>query len=98
VVDVGMVKLGVVAGEEVGAVVTAVRGSQDRVDVMPAGFVVVERGAGMMVELDQYDRAVDPIVERIAVSTAAEPREPGLIEMGIDLRGTDGSVVIACPA
>jgi len=83
----GVVKLGVIPREEVGAVITAVGGPQDRVDVMPAWFVVVERDAGMAVELDQHDRALDPIVERIGVATAAEPREPRVIEVGVNLRG-----------
>src|SRR6185437_8685400 len=98
VVAVGVVKLVVVPGEEVGAVVTAVGGAQDCMDVMPAWFVVIERRAGMVVELDKHNRAVNPIIERIRVAGTAEPREPGLIKVGINLRGAHGGVVIARPA
>jgi hypothetical protein len=54
---------GVVPGEQVGAVVTAVRGPDDRVDVVRGRFGDVEDDAGLLVEFDEDDRAVDAVVE-----------------------------------
>ena len=54
----------VVPSEQVHTVVTAIGRADDRVDVVPAGLVVVEHEATLLVELDKYDRAMDAVVER----------------------------------
>jgi hypothetical protein len=43
----------------------------------------VEGDARMLVELDEDDRAVDAVVERLVTGGAAQPGEPRLAEMGI---------------
>ncbi len=61
-----MVEFGVVAGKKIGAVVAAVGRAQDRVDVVVRGLFVVEHDAGMVIELDQDDGAVDAVIEHAA--------------------------------
>lgn len=63
VVPVVMIELLVVLTQEIGTVVTAVRGAHDGVDVMTAGSLVVDHHPGMVVELDQDHWAVHPVVE-----------------------------------
>ena len=50
VLPAAVVELLVVLPKEIGTVVTAVRSAYDRVHVVPAGDLVVEHDAGMVVE------------------------------------------------
>jgi hypothetical protein len=49
------------------------------VDVVAARFGVVEDHAAVLIELDEDDRAVDAVVERLIPGGAAEPGEPRLV-------------------
>src|SRR5947209_19603290 len=70
-----------VLGKEVAAVIAAVRRPHEHVNVVPVGNVVVEDDTGMVVELDQHNRGMNPVVEGVAITPRAIPREPGLLEM-----------------
>src|SRR5690348_1199056 len=65
-------------------VVVAVRRAHHRVDVIPGRFVAVERDAGLMIELDEDHRAVNPVVEDILVARSAHPDEMGAVKMLTD--------------
>src|ERR1017187_7389636 len=71
----------VVLGQEVGTVVTAVGRANDGVDVMPRRLGIVERDTRKVLELDQHDGAVQPVVEGVSWVGAAHPRDPGAVEM-----------------
>jgi hypothetical protein len=69
--------------QQVFSVVVPVRGADHGVDVLAVrrarvlGEVPQVRG-GLVVELDQDDRAVDPVVEDAVVGRPADPGEVGL--------------------
>ena len=71
----------VVLSQEVDTVVAAIGRPDQGVDVMARWDLVVENDPRMMVELDQNDGAVYPIVERAIVAGRSHPRKPGLVEM-----------------
>src|SRR5262245_16991453 len=76
-----MVVLRVVLPEQILAVVVAVGGADDRVDVIARRLVVVERNTALVIELDQDDRAVDAVVEHAVVRDTADPGEARLVEV-----------------
>jgi hypothetical protein len=51
-----------------------------------------------MIEFDQDDWAVNPVVEDRARPGAPVPREPGLIDVGLDVREPNAGVRINRPA
>jgi hypothetical protein len=59
-----VVEAHVVLRQEVGTIVTAVRRPNDGVDMMPRRLGIVETDTRTMLELDQHDRAVQPLVLR----------------------------------
>jgi hypothetical protein len=64
---------GEVSAQQVASVVAAVGSAHDRVDVERFGLVVVEEDALVAVVFDQYDGAVDTVVEGIIVTAPADP-------------------------
>src|SRR5262249_35638309 len=96
--DVGPVDVaepGVVLAEEVFPVVIAVRGAHNRVDVVPRWRVVVERDPPLVIELDEQDRTLHPIVEDARSSEVADPAERRRAEVALDLRHLDRGVLRA---
>ena len=71
---VAVVELLVVLGEEIGAVVAAVRCADHGVHVKAGRFVVVEHDTRVVIELDEHDGTVHPVVERRVVAGSPVPR------------------------
>src|SRR4051812_30958323 len=67
------------------AVVVAVRGAQHGVDVEGLRGVVVEEDTAVVVELGDQHRGLQPVVEDVAGGGPADPGEPGLVEVRLDL-------------
>src|SRR5262245_18512808 len=82
--DAGSVRFPVVAllvvlAYKVFAVVVTVRRAHDDMDVIFVRlFVLAERNAPLMVELDDDDRALDTIVKHAVVVHAAHPAKVGI--------------------
>src|SRR5262245_55766997 len=76
-----VLELGVVLAEKVSAVVVAVGGSNDGVDVEACRLVAVEGDAWLVVELDEYYRALDSVVEHVVVTRSTHPHEMCVIEV-----------------
>src|SRR3954447_23962677 len=66
-------------------VVVAVGRAQHGVDVEGLRGVVVEEDAAVVVEFGDQHRRLQPVVEDVAGSVPADPGEPGLVEVGLDL-------------
>ena len=78
----------VVLAKEVLAVVVAVGGPNDGVDMLTVGTCwkeMPEPHGPLVAELDEDYGAVYPIIEDRIVSASADPGEVGLVEMGRDL-------------
>src|SRR5262245_12391530 len=69
----GMIVPRVMLAQQVLAVVVAVRGAHDRVDMIAGGFVVRIDDAWLMVEFDEHDWTVDAVVEGAVVVVRANP-------------------------
>src|SRR3954452_24381971 len=67
------------------AVIVAVRRAQRGVDVVGLRGVVVEEDAAVVVELGDQNRRLQPVVEDVALLRAADPGEPGLVPVPLDL-------------
>src|SRR5262249_19079847 len=74
----------VMHAQQVSPVVVAVRLPHDGVDVEFFRLLVGEVDAGMMVELDHHNRALDAVVERIVLAGAADPAEMRFVEVALD--------------
>src|ERR1700744_2067887 len=87
--------LDIVLTEQVLAVVVAVRRAHHGVDMVARRRVVVVDDAGLVVELDQDDRAQDAIVERARIVERTDPGESRVVKMtlrlGISHVGVAGS-------
>ena len=80
-----MVNLLAVQPKKVFAVVVAIRRANYRMNVVARRLVDVQRDSALMVELDEDDRAVNPIVENALLVRAAHPREVGLRKVFLNL-------------
>jgi hypothetical protein len=69
----GMIVLRVMLAQQVLAVVVAIRGAHDGVDMIAGGFVVRIDDAWLMVEFDEHDWTVDAVVEGAVVVVRANP-------------------------
>src|SRR5262245_30044568 len=79
---VSMVATLVVLAQEIFAVVVAVGGAQDDMDVIFVRlFVLAERNASLMVELNDDHRALDAIVENTVVVHAAHPTKVSIAQV-----------------
>lgn len=99
--DVGtgaVIKPLVMLPEEIDTVVTRVWRANKGVDVITRGHDIVERNARMMIELDQHDGAMDPVVEGTIIGYRAHPGKVGLIEMPIDFAHLHPGVAFGGPA
>src|SRR5579875_4177677 len=76
-----MIELLVMLPQQILAIVIAVRGSHQCMNVIACMLVVVERDSGLMIELDQDNGAVDSIIKRAHIVDRADPGEIGLVEM-----------------
>ena len=85
----------VVLSQEVDTVVAAIGRSDQGVNVMRRWDLVVENDPRMMVELDQNDGAVHPIVERTIVASRSHPRKPSLVEMILHVLHVYAGMVVA---
>src|SRR4029450_8155964 len=95
-----VVEARVVLAQQIPPVVVAVRRPDHGVGVVARGGVVVEGDPALLVELDQDDGAVNPVVEDAVLVGAAHPREVGLREVSLHLvepyrvmTGPDAAVV-----
>src|SRR5215831_20127602 len=70
---VGMIVLRVMLAQQVLAVVVAVRGAHDRVDMIARWFVVRIDDSWLVVEFDEHDWTVDAVVEGAVVVVRANP-------------------------
>jgi len=71
--------------KEIEAIVIAVWRSDDDVCVEFRRLRIGQEHAGVVVELDKYHRALNPIVERTIVIGAADPAKMRCVEMPLDL-------------
>ena len=78
--------LGIVLPQQVFTVVVSIGRTHDGVDVASGGLLIGEPNAGVMIEFDHQDRALDSIIERILFTVAADPAPPGSIQRRFDLR------------
>jgi hypothetical protein len=79
-----MVALLVVLAQKIFAVVVAVWGAHDYMDVIFVRlFVLPERNAPLMVELNDDDRTLDAIVKHTVVIHAAHPAKVGIPQMAL---------------
>src|SRR5262249_10967484 len=69
----GMIVPRIMLAQQVLAVVVAVRGAHDRVDMIARGFVVCIDDSWLMVEFDEHDWTVDAVVEGPVVVVRANP-------------------------
>src|SRR5215471_18445803 len=86
---VGVVVGRIVLTQQVLAVIVAIGGAHDRVNVVARGFVIIVDDARLMVEFDEDHRAQDTIVEGVCVIKGADPRKMRLAQMALDLRIAD---------
>ena len=70
--------------KQIEAIVIAVRRSDDDVCVEFRRLRIGQEHAGMVVELDEYHRALNPIVERVLVTKPTDPAEIRRIEHSFD--------------
>ena len=84
-IPVVMFGLRVVLAQQVDAVIVAVGRAHDRMDVKTRGFGIGQEDPRMVVEFDEDDRALDPVVEGARLSGAADPAKMRLGEMPLDL-------------
>src|SRR5262249_51789556 len=66
----GMIVLRVMLAQQVLAVVVAIRGAHDRVDMIARWFVVRIDDSWLVVEFDEHDWTVDAVVEGAVTSYA----------------------------
>src|SRR5258707_763378 len=71
--------------KEIEAIVIAVWRSDDNVCVEFCRLRIGQEHTGVVVELDKYHRALNPIVERTIVIGAADPAKICCVEMPLDL-------------
>ncbi len=95
---VGVIEALVMLTQEVRPVIAPVGRAHDGVDVIGRGNGIVERHAGLVVELDEHHRAVDPVVEGPVVTHGPHPGEVGFVEMPVHLRHLHPAVTFAGPA
>src|SRR5262245_26203982 len=79
----------VMLSEEVLAVIVPVRSSDDRVDVLPiyrsrVGSEMAQADRQLMIEFDQYHRALDAVIKNAFRLGPADPGEAGVINMPPD--------------
>jgi hypothetical protein len=65
-----MIDLLTMLTQQVDAVIIAIRGPHDGMDVLARGFIVVECNAALVVELNENDGAVHTVVKRTSASKA----------------------------
>ena len=87
----------VMLAEEIDTVVTAVWRANKGVDVITRGHDIVEGNARMMIELDQHDGTMDPVVEGTIIGYRAHPGKVGLIEILIDFAHLHPGVAFGGP-
>ena len=75
----------IVQAQEIDAVVVAVRRAHDGVDVEFGRLGVGQKDAGVMIELDEYHRALNAVVERDCLLETADPAKMRVGEMPLDL-------------
>ena len=73
-----VVNLLAVLSKEVFAVVVAIRRANYRMDMVTCGLVVIKRNSALMVELDEDDWTMNPVVENALLVRATHPRQVGL--------------------
>ena len=76
-----MVEPLVMLAEQIQTVVAAVWRADNGVNVIARWHGIVERDAGMVIELDEHDRAMDPVAEGAIIGDRTHPGEAGLIQM-----------------
>src|SRR6516162_10088875 len=85
--SLAIVRLGqIVLAEQVFTVVVAVRRADHRMNVLAVGLIAVfselgQVGRPLMVEFDQYHRAVDAVVKDAIRRGSSNPCEPGFCKM-----------------
>src|SRR6267142_2218063 len=84
-----VVELLVMLAQEILAVIVAIWRAHHGVDVIARRLLIAQRNAALMVEFDEDDRAVDPIIEYAVFVDAAHPGEVGISQMLCHLRHSD---------
>ena len=79
----GLVILRIVHAQQIHAVIVAIRGAHYGVNVKLGWKLVGEKHAGVVIELDHHHRALNPVIERIVFSRAADPTEMRVVEMAL---------------
>ena len=72
--------------QEVFAVIVAIGGANDKVDVVFVGLLILGKGdAPLMVKLDDQHGAMDAVVKYAVLFHASHPCEMGHVEMPLHL-------------
>ena len=94
-----MMALLVMLAQKIFAVVIAVRRAHDYVDVIFVGlFVLAERNAPLVVELNDNDRALDSIIKNTVVIHAAHPAKVGVPQVALHFLYPHLGMIRASPA
>lgn len=81
----GMMIALVVPAQEVFAVIVAIRSAHDDMDMVAVMFLELPKGlAGLVIEFDDDDRAMNAIVEHAVVLDSAAPGEMGVMSVPHD--------------
>src|SRR5262245_12335525 len=80
-----LMRMRIMLPQHIDPIVVAVGRAHDRVHVELGRLGIGEEHAGMMIELDESDRALDPIIEWADLVESADPAEMRLGEMALDL-------------
>lgn len=79
-----MVDLLTMLTQQVDAIIIAIRGAHHRVNVLARGFIVVQRNAALVIELNENDGAVHTIVKWTVLIHATHPGKVRLFQMLAD--------------
>jgi hypothetical protein len=84
-----MVELLAMLTQQVHAIVIAIWGAHDRMDMLTRWRVILQGDTTLMVELDEDDRAMDTIVEDTMLVNAAHPGKVRFFQMPVDFLQLD---------
>ena len=94
-----MMALLVMLAQQILAIVVAVGGAYDYVDVILVRlYVLAESNAPLVIELDDDDRALDAVIEDAVVFHASHPAKISVPEMPLHFCHLHGSMIEPHPA
>jgi hypothetical protein len=94
-----MVAQFVMLAQKIFAVIVAIGGAHDYMDVILVGlFVLAERDTPLVVELNDDHRTLDAIIENAVVIHAAHPAKVGITQMALHFLHPHLGMIRASPA